>query len=93
MTNREIADYIRKYKDSYSEESIRRQLVNSGYSESEINEAFRENSVIKTNETNNSSDSQVTNLEKAHYVGFWARVLALILDCVIVVIPLFLISI
>ena len=91
MTNQEIADYIRKYKDSYSEESIRKQLINSGYSESEVNEAFRENSMMKTNETNNSLDLQSTNLDNVHYVGFWARVLALILDCIIVTAPLFLV--
>ncbi len=80
MANQEIVDYIKKYKDSYPEESIRIQLVNSGYSESEINEAF-------------GGNSQVTNLENAHYAGFWIRFLAYILDSIIIAIPLTLVYI
>ena len=93
MVNQEVVDYIKKYKDSYSEESIRKQLINSGYNESEIDEAYRGNSTMKTN---NSAESQVTNLENAHYAGFWIRVVAYILDVLILspllIITLFVIS-
>ena len=88
MANWEIVDYIKKYKDSYPEESIRTQLVNSGYSESEINEAFGENSTMKTN--NSSPDSQSTNLEKLQYAGFWTRTVAYTTDVVIYLFIIFL---
>ena len=88
MANQEIVDYIKKYKDSYPEDSIKNQLINNGYKESEINETFMG---ISTTNKSNSPDSQVTNLDNVHYVGFWARVLALILDFIIIIVLLFLV--
>ncbi len=70
MVNQQIKEYIDTYKESYSKETLKVQLIKSGYQENEIEEVFLElsSSDININE-NTPKNSSRSTLEKKRGTG------------------------
>jgi uncharacterized RDD family membrane protein YckC len=97
MEEKDILNYITKYKDSYPKESLVTQLKNSGASEVDIENAFAKittnsNSNLPKSESLNNIQPNSQSLNNVEFGGFWIRFGAVLLDALIVSLPLSIIT-
>jgi hypothetical protein len=71
MNKIQIKDYLVKYKDSHSMDSIKKQLINSGASGSDIDEVFSDLKNSSTSHVSNSSSGSSSGLALGLAIGAW----------------------
>jgi hypothetical protein len=74
MNKIQIKDYLAKYKDSYSMDSIKKQLMNSGASSSDVDEVFsdlKDSSTSSVLNGSNSSSGSSSGLALGLAIGAW----------------------
>jgi uncharacterized RDD family membrane protein YckC len=93
MMDQRLVDYIKEQmKNGYKLDTIQNTLIQRGYDANNVNEciAFVRNEGSRTiSQTSNINVNEKTNMSNPEYVGFWARLGAIILDGIIIGIPSF----
>lgn len=90
MANQELLNYIKQAKVAgQADAQIKSALLASGWSVADIDEAFGPNPTVVEDYLENNATSQEDRLTRVRYAGFWIRVLASLIDGVIVFIPAF----
>jgi uncharacterized RDD family membrane protein YckC len=77
--NDTIVQYLQENKDAYSKETLVKQLLSSGYTQSEIDEAI----AVVYNGTNATGAVAPDGPTTVRYAGFWIRFVALIIDGIV----------
>jgi uncharacterized RDD family membrane protein YckC len=93
MIDQKFVDYInQQLKNGYDIETIRNTMIQRGYDQNTVNESVEyvknpQSSGTNTANANPNNASSKINMSNPQYVGFWARVGAWILDCIIIGLP------
>ena len=85
MVHEEVTKYIKQNINAgHHPETIKNVLVQHGHHEHHVDEAMRE---VAGEKTEGGGKMAEVNMKDAHYGGFWIRLLAAILDMIIIGIP------
>lgn len=91
VVKQEIVDYAKQMSaQGYSEDKIKKQLIEAGWDEADINDSLlqemKEDSPVKTTSEDKNQPEAASKVEatNTHYAGFWIRVLAYLIDGMIV---------
>ena len=91
MVRHEIESFIKQNRGMYSDESIKKQLINAGWKQTDIDDAFSSLDRVGVPDMSTSVPQQEPTVSSqtvpsgdVRYVGFWARFAAYFIDSIII---------